>query len=480
MKTSVKKLVSLALCVVMLLGVVTFTGCSDKDSDKGDVITWLVPASKQNDLAKVLEEANKIIEPAIGVKLDMVLIDQSAYNQRMNMNMAAGNDFDICFTSSWLNNYTLAVQREGLMCLDELLEKAPKLKETIPDYAWETVKINGKIYGVPNMQVMASAKCFYVLKRLADKYDLDTENASKPEDLEEFLAKVKAGEPDIYPFRNNNGYTPWVTRECTGVGNDIYFDKGNIEAGASVAPQAMLDGFKIIHDWYKKGYIREDFLSMGDDTADYQAGKYAVFGETYMPGGEAKVEALVGEPVVALKPYGGKATISTTSGTSTLLAIGRNSKNPEKAMEFIELLNTNKELYRLIAYGIEGEHYTLDENGCLEHIENSGYSLKEDWKMGNTFNGYPLKGQDPDIFEQTIAYNDAAELSANLGFVPDWTSIETELANIANVRSKYSPIANDPETWWDDYCKELKKAGADKVCDEMEKQFSEFKKNQKK
>lgn len=474
-----KRIVSIILVLIMCLSTTALTGCFKKDADKGNVITWLVPASKQNDLALVLDEVNKIVEPAIGAKLEIVLIDQSAYNQRMNMNMAAGNDFDICFTSSWLNNYYLAAQRDGIMSIDELLEKCPDLKESIPDYAWEAVKVNGKIYGVPNMQIMTSARCYYVLKRLADKYGLDVENASTPDDIEEFLGKVKAGEPKIYPYRNNNGCVCWVLPKYEPVSNDVYINRAKPESDLIINPPEMLEGNIKLHEWFKKGYIREDFVSMGDDTADLYAGKYAVWGDNYMPGGEAKWESIIGEPVVALKPWS-PITIDTTSATGAILSIGKNSKNPEKAMKFLELLNTNKEVYRLIAYGIEGKHYKLDKDGRLEYIENSGYAFKEPWKFGNTFNGYPLVGQDLDVFEQTIAFNESATVSPMLGFVPDLTKIETELANISNVSSGHSIYNEDPRNFWDEVIKLKKDAGFEKVRKELDKQYKEFLKTKKK
>ena len=139
-------------------------------------------------------DISKITMEKIGCKIDLQFIDAGSFQERMNMNMAAGADFDICFTSGWLNDYHLAVQRGGLMPLDALMESTPALKAEIPDYAWETAKVNGEIYAVPNMQIMTYANTQYVLKRLADKYGFDPESYNHVEDLEEFLAKVKAGE----------------------------------------------------------------------------------------------------------------------------------------------------------------------------------------------------------------------------------------------------------------------------------------------
>ena len=41
-----------------------------------------------------------------------------------------------------------------------------------------------------------------------------------------------------------------------------------------------------------------------------------------------------------------------------LLAISSASEHPDKALEFINLLNTDEYVGTLIRHGIEGEHYT--------------------------------------------------------------------------------------------------------------------------
>ena len=477
-----KKVISLLLVAVMLSGIVMLTGCGEDSPKGGDVITWLVPCDKQKDVESVLKEANKIIEAELGVTLDMQFIDTASYTQRMNMNMASGNDYDICFTSGWLNSYDTAVQRGGILQLDELLETTPALKESIPDYVWDGVMRDGGMYAVPNMQIMATTRCQYVLKRLADKYELDVENANHPEKLEEFLAKVKAGEPNIYPYRANYGAYPWVTGvyECFSGVAGIRYDDETITPVCFWETDEYKSGIKTLNEWFKKGYIRSDYLSKGDDTADLNAGKYAVWEASYKPGAEAEYASLIGEEVIALPPYE-QTTISGESLTSAMLAIGKNSKNPEKAIKVIELLNTNKELYRLIAFGIEGKHYTLSDEGKLSYIENSGYTVKDSWKFGNTFNGYPLEGQESTIFEDTIAFNDSATPSRFLGFTLDTSNLESEISQIATVKDEFSPIgySGDLDAYYKDFIKKLRDAGSQVMVDEIGKQIKEFVKNNK-
>ena len=84
-----KKTTAIALCVAMLCGM---AGCNTKQNEKengGDItLKVYMPAAQQKDLSLVLEEANKIIEPAIGAKIDMVFIDQGSYTEKMNMKLA--------------------------------------------------------------------------------------------------------------------------------------------------------------------------------------------------------------------------------------------------------------------------------------------------------------------------------------------------------------------------------------------------------
>ena len=101
-----KRLLALMLAVMMVL---SFAACGWNENDTtkdGDVPTlvWYVHGDKQQDIASVMEEVNKITVPAIGAKLDLQFIDQPSYTEKMQMMMAAGTEFDICFTG-YVNTY---------------------------------------------------------------------------------------------------------------------------------------------------------------------------------------------------------------------------------------------------------------------------------------------------------------------------------------------------------------------------------------
>ena len=196
-----KKLLAGILAVMMLL---SFAACGEKEVTQTEdvpTITWLVPGSKQDDTAVVMEAASKISMEKIGAKIDVQFIDDAAYTQRMNMNFASGSSaFDVCFTG-YVNPYKDAVLRGAYIPLDDYL-KDSKIKEEVPDYVFETVKVNGEIYGVPIMQILPGCTGLFVSKKLADEAGFDTTKVKDLEDIEPFLKWVKENHPELYPFRS--------------------------------------------------------------------------------------------------------------------------------------------------------------------------------------------------------------------------------------------------------------------------------------
>ncbi len=78
-------------------------------------------------------------------------------------------------------------------------------------------------------------------------------------------------------------------------------------------------------------------------------------GNLHKPGIEADTKAALGFDVYTA--IISKLYVNVGGGRDTMIGIGKNSKNPELAIKLIEQMNTNKELYNLISFGIEGKHY---------------------------------------------------------------------------------------------------------------------------
>ena len=487
-----KRLLALMLAVMM---VVSFAACGKGENAKdGDVPTlvWYVHGDKQQDVASVMEAVNAITVPAIGAKLDLQFIDQPSYTEKMQMMMAAGTEFDICFTG-YVNTYKYAAQRGGLLELDEYLKDMPELWNSMPARTWETTRLGGKIYAIPNHQIIGLQLNFYTFKDLADKYGLTDqlepgERIGKQQ-IEDYLIKIRDNEPNYYGFRPNYQTTAIKTYDqdeihkyTESINNvSIRFDENGklLDMYTGDKYGENLYTAQEARRWYKMGLIREDVASMANDTAEQNAGKYASWIEKWKPGILQELQQKHGREVVS---YQVTENIYPSSAPDAMTGISKTSKHPELALKMVELVNTNKELYNLICFGIEGKHYTLDENGRVVFNDQGGYIPKACWKFGNQFNALLLPGQPEDVWEQTMKMNDDAIASPLLGFNFDNTPVTNEIAAISSISAEYSALSKgveDPEKKFAEAEKRYDEAGRQRILAEFKKQYDEWLKSKK-
>lgn len=487
-----KKVIALLLAAVCVLGL---AACGGGETAEGGVptLTWYVHGDKQTDVATVMAEVNKITEEKIGAKLDLQFIDQPSYTEKMSMMMASGTEFDICFTG-YVNTYKNVAQRGGLLALDDYLKETPELYNSIPQYTWDTTRIGGQIYAVPNYQIIGYQINFYTFKDLADKYGLTSqleplERISLVQ-MEEYLEKIRDNEKSYYPIRFNYGGMHFDTYDNTEnlsrykhnlSGATAYFDEnGNfIEISNTVLNGDDKYVWEKARDWYERGFIREDIVSMSNDTAEQNAGKYATWIEKWKPGILQELEQKHGREVIC---YQVTENIYPSTAPDAMTGISKTSKHPELAMKMLELVNTDKELYNLICFGVEGKHYNLDENGRVVYNDEGGYIPKACWKFGNQFNALLLPGQPEDVWEQTKAMNETAVRSPLVGFNLDETAFTNELSATSSVSSEYGVGGKGANPNWaalhEEYAGELKKAGIEKIVEETNRQYQEWLKTQ--
>lgn len=482
---SIKRCISLFLAILFSAVCVGLTSsCSKETNSEVPKLVWYIPGNMQQDINEVLKKANEIIVPKIGAELEIRFIQTDKYTNTMNMKMGVKEDFDLCFTG-YINPYRQAVMSGGLLKLDEYIENMPELKNVIPDYAWAGAKMEDGIYAVPNMQFIAYCKAAVVERELAEKYGLDPEKINHITDLEPFFEWVKKNEPDYYPYDpewgvsclyegKNNGY-PFAVLE------EIFIDideKGEYEILPSIELDVCREAIYKTHEWYKKGYIREDIALSNSD----EGKKAACVVAMYKPGLEGEYMAKKQDSVAIQL---NDATIGNSAGQTAMTGVGKWSKNPDKAIKLIELVNTDKELLNLLAFGIEGKHYKKTGENRIELTPKteSGYFVNATWRFGNQFLAYLLPGQPDDVWEETQKINDSAKREEYWGFKVSTEKIEDEINRIDTVFAQYEVInygSQNPDEYLEEFQQKLKEAGVEKVCKEVERQFLEYLKNKEK
>ncbi|MBO5454629.1 MAG: ABC transporter substrate-binding protein [Clostridia bacterium] len=492
-----KKFLSIVLATLMILSVCTACGGNAGKGDGSVTLTWYVPGDKYPDTALVSEELSKITMEKIGCKIDIQFIDEGSFQERMNMNMASSADYDLAFVG-YLNTFQQAASKGGLMELDELLKSTPALVEAIPEYIMNSGIYQGKMYAIPNMQITASATAAVVPKDYADEFGLDFSKINDTFDYEPYLEWIKANKPDVFPFRTNWGVSSFrSTDEQTPAGGDFFNFTNNGEQLYSAVKDSENKKFTAVfgyeegvgntrvkadklHEYYKKGWIRQDVDSVLDDTAEHKQKRFGIWFSTYKPGMDGESRNSLGYETVSTRI----SPVSLGSAAATMIGIGKDCKHPQEAIKFIELINTDKEAYNLVCFGIEGKHYKKVGENRIELIPNSGYNPNASWKFGNQFNAYFMPGQSDTVWEETKELNDLGYQQSlenpnlsTFGFTFVQDDIKTSITKVTEVKNKYNCLrtgSKDPATYWDKMVKEMYDSGLQVIIDEYQKQMDEF------
>lgn len=486
------RLIGLTLAAVMAASM-TLTGCgNDRENTLESSanpspgveapvnLIWYLRGSTPKNAASVTAKANEIIKEKINATVDFKFVEPGDYDQRMQLIMAAAEPFDIAWTSNWSNNYVSNVNKGAFLALDEYLDQFPQLKQSMPEKVWEAAQVNGKTYGVFNYQILTLPKAFSFRKDMVENYQLDLTSIKAMSDLTPIFETIKAKEPEVVPLKFG---VPDLGIEMEGAVlpsvESFLVDPATWEVGSYYwTRDEIMKYYELMREWYNKGFFPQNVatVSEGDQTLS-KAGKLFAEFANYKPGVEAELEAKMGYEVVVVQmapaPMLGKLT-------STLNAISRTSKNPEKALALLELVNTDKELYNLLTFGIENQDYKKIGDNRIEKIDDT-YQF-DAWQLGNQFNAYLLPGQPDDVWEQTKQLNETAKVNPLSDFSFDRTPVENELVQINAIYKEYIVILknglDDPANSVQRFKEKLKLAGEDKVRAEIQKQLDEWRKNQ--
>lgn len=462
--------------------------------------------------AKVMESVNAYLQEKINVTLEPIWGTWGDFDTATVTALAGGDDVDIYFTCNWSANEYNSYARDGYWVkLDDLLPTyGADLLTTIPDGIWECARTNGYdgmgVYAVPALKDTATQNCWDLNGTLLAElgYDVDAfvESASMNPDFyysdefEEALQKAKdykggdfyplVGEPVVFE-RIATG-TAIVTGDLNGAPVlSYYYDVEHpaTDIGSKIVCKYAAPEFKKFAErtYYlaQKGFISPQTQNV-DTANNYReacasTGDYLISSQSYAFGCEldySRQRNIDVRMIPTDAPY-----MDATSGQGAMMAISATSKNPERALMFLNLLNTDPELMTLLNYGVEGYTYNKNADGTITFIDDARANYNP-WRngMGNVRILPPTSDEGIDYWDRFSAYYDSAETLPYGSFILDTSALSNEATALANVYGQYGfqlmGGATNPDTVLPEFLAKLEEAGIQKLLDTANEQLTAF------
>ncbi len=505
-----KKKVCLVLALTFALTSFAACGNNDTTSSNGKVeLRWMMAGSQQKDSELVWKKFNEELKKREDFKnynLEFTLIPFADFAQKFLLFQTSGEKMDI--VSTYNLDFGSEVKNGSLLDLTDMMEEyAPDILKEIPDWALKLCTVDNKQYAITNYQQMAAAKHAVVLQAdEAERYfdfdafkkaqgSSDTLNQEMYDIFENYLTTLKSnGELHLGMYPG----TSWaILKGYDSIESYRWVFK---RAGDDVKVEHFMetDAYKLVIEnadkFFKKGFIRKDVLSAELNTGIGKADGYDIWHVQCVKDSEPYYTQVYNMDVNIIEPYSGFYLSNTaTAGGNAILA---SSKYPKEALKFLNMMYTEqgKDLYRLLVFGIEGQHYTMVEGSDvrINPIGYSGHPGAADapyglykWIVGNCALAY----ESPNEAEGWIDYvfNDwnVNSIPSKLpGFILDKTAFDVEASQIATITNEYlDQIASgslaDYKATYAEAMNKLEIAGMSMVKAEIQKQVDKFLASQK-
>ncbi|SHK02746.1 putative aldouronate transport system substrate-binding protein [Anaerocolumna jejuensis DSM 15929] len=466
----------------------TTTGSKDNEKEKADklVVALRTFGTTPADLKDVQEKINEITREKINAEVELMIIPSGSYKQQMTLMLSGSEQLDVMGANASI--IPSAYAGEQIRPLQDLLDKYGQgIKETLGENLLKCGEFAGELYTIPIKCDSASGMGGFILRKdICDKYNIDASTIDSYDKLTKVFETVHKSEPDMtilstssvgYSFLQSN--SRW---DKLGDNFGVLADSGqNLKVVDLFETEEYKEYLKVVREWYEKGYISKDITNVTEGGAALmKAGNLFAYNTAGKPGIKIQEKNSSGYDV----EYCQVLPTLTVTGNIWQWTIPQNSKYPEKAMQFINLMYTDKDIINLMAYGIKDKHYVLNNDGTIDYpsgvdASNSGYNMSSMvWSLGNEFNAYVWKGNDPDVWKQTEEWNKTGVFSKAYGFVFNNNTVANEIAAVQNVYDQYRMSLEcgviAPDSALEEMNKKLYDVGLQKIIDEKQKQLDKW------
>ena len=502
-----RSIICFMLALLIALGGV-LAGCGGKkevSQDEKVELKWVFGGpGKLEDSEYVWGEFNKKLESYLpNTTVKFTCIPHSNYAEKWRLMSASQEEVDIAWIS-WALKFADEVAKGSYMDITDLInEYGQDMKADFPEWLLDLTTINGRVYAIPNYQMMTNPTGFSIKKSHVDKGWIDLKEAEKVLTEDDNLTKddYKIFEDYFKKVIDSGEKVKYVSDQflTRAIYYKIGLPKGGLEtitANAAIAKSE--DGYKVyntltdfpgwyeyydvVNDWYNKGIIRKDILENPKETE----GDYLLWWCSLLKGEELALKNKYPNDEMTIFACDPLKYIPY-NGSNTNTAIASQSKHPERAMQLLNLMNSKKgaELLNMLSFGIEGEHYNKTGDNRIEFLgssvvgsSNNKYGY-ENWALGNALVTYETQNNIEGWGEYVHnEINMQAEISRLAGFNLEQNPIKLEIAQYNAIMKEYEYLDAGTTANYKDILTErnakLREAGSDKIVEEVQRQVDEW------
>ena len=447
-----------------------------------------------NDWDRVLELTNEYLEP-FNTSLNVTIMSWSDYQTMYSLVLAGGEQVDLIFTAPWCYMYTEAAKGSFYELTDEFIaNNMPLTNKYQAAESWDETTISGKTIAVPSNVASPMGKIVAIRQDLADKYGIS--ELTTWEDYMNFcqtIAEQETPQSGIYamPASGNNSELWDVYRQqydtfaAVSSGNVVMYYQydGEIPAKEDIKLVCELDYFRdFAHDmktladagaWSRSALTNTvtDDDAFGNLQGASIAWNTSVF--TYMEQAE-KTEGVQCTAYDITQDH----LVGAEAYSNNDMAITAGSQNPERAAMVLDLMKFDTYLNKLLLLGIEGEHYSINEQNEYTELENStnyaAFSTSVSWAIKN---GDLTEGGVPEREKAiTDAWEERVVMNPTITFVFDDTNVKSYMSAVDSVLADYIPmlqlgLVDDVDATIDECVQKCYDAGLQNIYDEFNTQY---------
>jgi putative aldouronate transport system substrate-binding protein len=376
-----KRMLTLILSALLIAATLApSAGASAPDTSKHVDLTMYLLGDAPQDIGLVYAELNKQLEEKINATLTTKYLSWGDYMTKYSLILAAGEDVDLIYTSSWAF-YTTEANKGAFYELTEDFRNTymPMTMASQDPASWTQAMIDGKVYAVPRNNTGLEAESYVMIRKdLREKYGMEPPDSL--ESLEAYFKAVVDNEQGILPYAADYDAGGFYSEaflqpsQYWGVGPGWGYSIAELGMDApefddleyTWFSERIIPYYELMRKWADMGFWGANAISNQEATRGaFENGKSASLGQNpgtlYSAG--ANLSKNNPEWTFEVLDVNPGTPRRASMYTGDMMAIADASPNPERAAMLLDLIKNDLDAYMAICGGVEGAHYIINEDG---------------------------------------------------------------------------------------------------------------------